>query len=66
MKKEEMEQILSEMQIDKRVAKQVRYHCIAFWSTILGMSSLLGSWVSANVDAFSAALKVFINVWMSK
>lgn len=66
MKKDELEAYVREAEIERRVEKRVRYHCVAFWSGMMGMFGLLGSWVSANSTAFKAAIKTFFDVWIQR
>ena len=69
MRKDELEILkrgLEELQIDKRVEKRVRYHCVAFWSGMMMVFGAIGSFLSANNVAFKEAMKAFLNVWLSK
>jgi hypothetical protein len=66
MRKDEIEASLREIEIEKRVEKRVKYHCVAFWSGMMGFFALLGSWISDNSIAFKAAVKTFIEIWMQK
>ena len=66
MRKEEVETALRELEIEKRVEKRVRYHCVAFWSGMMMVFGAIGSFLSANNVAFKEAMKAFLNVWLSK
>jgi hypothetical protein len=66
MRKEEVETALRELEIEKRVEKRVRYHCVAFWSGMMMVFGSIGSFLSANNVAFKEAMKAFLNVWLSK
>lgn len=56
----------TEQKIEQRVKREVRLHCIAFWSGITTFSACAGAWAAKHIDAFEAAFKAFWNVWMGK
>lgn len=66
MDKKELEKMVTELEIEKRVEKRVRYHCVAFWSVAVSIIATMGSFASDNSVAFNAAIREFIRVWMSK
>jgi len=64
--KKELDLLYEELRIEKKVHKQVKARCIAFWSVVSAVFGIIGGFIAENSTAAKAALKTFIDVWIQK
>lgn len=59
MDKKELEKKVIELEIESEVTHRVRLRCIAFWSTVLTVTTAIGAWCSSHIKPVKAAAQAF-------
>jgi hypothetical protein len=59
MKKEELEDKVLKLEIAKEVSSAIRIRCLSFWSGVLAIFAMIGSWASDHSKPVAAAWRAF-------